>query len=78
MYYSYKAHHKAVEENPDKYQTTTDGGWPRCGWKDVLEVGMYDGWPYWKLVPSVLMKNWMGASWHSFSSITSIRKKKQS
>lgn len=54
-------------------EATTYGGWPRCGWGRVLAVGMYDGWPYWKPVPSVLINGWMGASWHSFDSVTDIR-----
>lgn len=49
------------------FQATTYGGWPRCGWGPVTDVGMYDGWPYWKPVPSVRI----GSEWTCFSSITS-------
>lgn len=40
----------------------------------VLEVGMYDGWPHWRPTPSVLVSTWLGAEWHSFYSISSIRR----
>jgi hypothetical protein len=55
-----------------EWQATTDGGWPRCGWGKVLAVGMYDGWPYWHPVPSVLIAGPLGGEWHSFASVTSI------
>jgi hypothetical protein len=51
---------------------TTDGGSPRCGIGRVLDIGMYDGYPYWRPVPSVLINGWMGASWSSFDRITDI------
>lgn len=51
---------------------TTDGGWPRCGWGRVIDVGMYDGWPFWKPVPSVLTSGPLGPSWHSFYMITGV------
>jgi len=58
------------------WEATTDGGWPRCGWGKVVAVGMYDGWPYWKPVPSVAIAGPFGVEWSSFSSITSIRRDK--
>lgn len=51
---------------------TTYGGWPRIGYHEVIDVGMYDGWPYWKPVPSVCLKGTLGAEWHAFSCITDI------
>lgn len=51
-------------------RVTTDGGWPRCGWGDVLDVGMYDGWPYWKPVPSVYSRGPLGGEWHCFSMLS--------
>lgn len=51
-------------------EATTDGGWPRCGWGVVLDVGMYDGWPYWKPVPSVYTRGPLGGEWHSFVSLS--------
>lgn len=64
---------RLLSKNPDQYEATTDGGWPRCGWGKVVEVGMYDGWPYWRPVPSVAIESTFGIAWHSFSAISSIR-----
>lgn len=53
---------------------TTDGGVPRFGWGDLLEVGMYDGWPFWKPVPSFLISSSLGgAEWHWFGSLSEWR-----
>lgn len=57
-----------------RWEATTYGGWPRCGWGEVLQVGMYDGWPYWKPTPSALLSTTLGSEWASFCSITDIRK----
>ena len=59
-----------------EWEATVDGGWPRCGYGKVLDVGMYDGWPYWRPVPSVCIATSFGASWHSFDSVKGIRKPK--
>ena len=29
---------------------------------DLLDVGMYDGWPYWKPVPSICIRTVLGGS----------------
>lgn len=66
----------ALEAHPGVSEVTTDGGWPRCGWGEVLRVGMYDGWPYWKPVPSVCIASWTGGGvWSAFANITDIRPK---
>lgn len=57
-----------------EWEATTDGGWPRVGWQRVLEVGMYDGWPYWRPVPSVLLTGVLRPEWHSFDSLTDINR----
>ena len=64
---------RRLAADPDRYEATTDGGIPRCGWGRVLQVGMYDGWPYWKPVPSVLLSTWAGAEWHSWSCLVEIK-----
>lgn len=52
-------------------RATTYGGWPRCGYGEVLDVGMYDGWPYWKPVPSVFTRSALGGGeWHCFAMLT--------
>lgn len=47
----------------ERWQVTAHGGT-----SEVLSVGMYDGWPYWKPTPFYLLKHWLGAepqSWFS-------------
>jgi hypothetical protein len=40
------------------------------GWSyKVLAIGMYDGWPYWRPVPSIGTRTTLGIEWHSFDSI---------
>jgi hypothetical protein len=65
---------RELEANPQHYQATTDGGWPKIGWKRVVQVGMYDGWPFWKPVPSVQIAGTLGCEWHSWYSITAIER----
>lgn len=68
---------RKLAENPDGYEATTDGGWPRVGWGRVGRVGMYDGWPYWKPTPSVWIESHLGGSWHSWLSVSDIRPTKE-
>lgn len=42
-------------------------------YEPVCDVGMYDGWPFWKPTPSVKSSTWLGASWHPFTSIRGVR-----
>lgn len=56
-----------------EWEVTSDGGWPRVGWKKVIDTGMYDGWPYWKPVPAILVSGPLGASWMHWWEITDIR-----
>lgn len=63
---------KLVAE-PDRYEVTTYGGWPRCGWGPIVRVGMYDGWPYWRPVPTVGYRTWLGVETTAFCGITNIR-----
>lgn len=64
----------ALDKDYKKYQATTDGqGWY---FRDVLAVGMYDGWPYWKPMPSVMIQSALGGGeWHSYKNIAHIREK---
>ena len=64
---------RLIEANPDRYEVTTYGGWPRCGWGKVVAVCMYDGWPFWKPTPSVCHSGTLGCEWHAFSFITNLR-----
>ena len=38
----------------------------------VVDIGMYDGWPFWVLTPSVLTSNFLGCSWHPWYSIREV------
>jgi hypothetical protein len=38
---------RALLDNPGaRWRCTTDGGSPRCGWREVVSVGMAKVWPY--------------------------------
>lgn len=41
-------------------------------WHDVLQVGMYDGWPFWKPTPSVQVHTWLGPEWHPFYNVQAV------
>ncbi len=57
----------------ETWEATTDGGAPRCGWGEVLEVGMYDGWPHWKPTPSILIASHLGSEWSSWFHVKASR-----
>lgn len=40
---------------------------------DLLEIGFYDGWPYWKPTPAILLSHWSGAEVHFWSDIHSYK-----
>jgi hypothetical protein len=42
-------------------------------WKSLLNVGMYDGWPFWRPYPSVLTRGVLGSEWHPWSSLEGVR-----
>ena len=35
-------------------------------WHDLIAVGMYDGWPYWKPFPAILIAGPIGSEWRHF------------
>ena len=63
---------KRMEEHPERFQATTDGGWPRCGIRRVIAFCMYDGWPYWTPHPAIFYAGVLGGEWHSLNSISDI------
>ena len=48
-------------------------------WHRLIDVGMYDGWPFWKPTPSVFrecaVKSW-GGEWDTFSNVQDVRERK--
>lgn len=68
---------KKLAAEPDVYQATTDGGWPRCGWGDVLGVevrGDENGCDP-RVQPRFLLRSWAGASWEPWYMLSDIRRK---
>jgi len=41
-----------------------------------MKVGMYDGWPYWRPVPSISVIGTLGIEIFSMFSLTGIRRNK--
>ena len=52
---------RKVEADPT-YWTVNTGGF----WHPLLSVGMYDGWPFWKPTPALLIMGPMGTEWQFF------------
>lgn len=42
-------------------------------YEPVVDAGMYDGWPFWRPVPSFMSSTWLGPSWHAFTFISDIK-----
>jgi hypothetical protein len=45
-------------------------------WHPVIAIGMYDGWPYWRPVPSILVQGPLGAQWEQFPCVDAYRVKR--
>lgn len=44
-----------------------------CYW-EVIQVGMYDGWPFWRPIPSYQCKGPLGTGdWHAFTWIRDVQ-----
>ena len=42
-------------------------------WLKLLDVGMYDGWPFWVPTPSFQVHTIFGTEWHTFSELKAMR-----
>lgn len=42
-------------------------------WHNLIDVGMYDGWPYWSPTPAVFTSGVLGGEWHFWYDISAIR-----
>ena len=40
---------------------------------NLLNIGMWDGWPFWKPTPYVLLKHWSGSEKHTWYDIQSYK-----
>lgn len=38
----------------------------------LYDVGMYDGWPYWKPTPALLCGGTLGCEWHFFNDLRAV------
>lgn len=56
-------------EQPGRWRVVLYGNY-----HDVLRVGMYDGWPHWRPVPSILASGTLGPEWHPFYSISAVER----
>jgi hypothetical protein len=63
---------RAIEAEPKAFSATTDGGWPKFGYHNVIQVGMWDGWPYWRPGPAVQVAGPIGPEWHWADDITAV------
>ena len=63
---------EAAVKRDETVEVCMSGGY----WKRLLNVGMYDGWPYWKPVPSLFVVGVFGGHWESFNSVTAVRSAK--
>ena len=52
------------------YEADTDG----FAFRKVVDVGMYDGWPFWRPTPSICVWQSHGAEWKSFDHLKAIRR----
>lgn len=66
---------REMEAHPERFNVTDDGGSPRFGWKRAITVSMYDGWPYWRPRPAVLVDGTLGPEWRWFNSLTGIERR---
>lgn len=56
-------------EQPGEWQAMTY----QC-WRRVLRVGMYDGWPFWKPTPSVLLAGPLWPEWATFYNLQAVER----
>lgn len=56
-------------EQPGEWQVMMHQNYLR-----VLRVGMYDGWPFWRPVPSVQTYHVLGSSWHPWYDIQAVER----
>lgn len=64
-----KALLRQIEANPGPWDACVSGYWHH-----LYDVGMYDGWPFWRPVPSFCTDTVLsGTEWHSFYDLDDVR-----
>ena len=56
---------REAEANPDRFRLITAGGMVA---RAILEIAMYDGWPYWRPMPAIHSMGPLGPEWTFFDS----------
>jgi len=56
-------------ETPGRWQVMT-----HQIYREVIRVGMYDGWPFWKPTPSVQTRGPLGPEWTPFYNLQSVER----
>lgn len=58
-----------VLRSDNKVLQVLNGDW----WRKVMDIGMYDGWPYWRPTPAMFLSGTLGGDWHFFGDIRGVR-----
>src|SRR6185437_12568221 len=66
-----KAHLLTIEKSPGEWRVMLAHSFVD---RRVLQVGMYDGWPYWKPTPALLTEGTLGPEWHFFYDIVGVKR----
>jgi hypothetical protein len=69
-----KAWAEQLLSEPDAWEATTDGGYPRCGWGPVCGFEMRTSFGS-RPMPHVAILGWQGISWNALSSVSELRRK---
>ena len=56
---------REAEANPDGFRLLTAGD---MATRTIIEICMYDGWPYWRPTPAIHSMGPIGAEWMFFDS----------
>lgn len=65
---------EALLIEPDAWEATTDGGYPRCGWGKVCGFEMQTSFGS-QPMPCVWIASWAGGSWNSLDMVSEFRRR---
>lgn len=63
---------KDIEADKEAWLVSNDGGAPKMWHRRVIQIGMYDGWPYWKPRPALRIEGPLGPEWVWWDRITEV------